>query len=284
MTQIPPAPIAPRALARELEEAAPVVIDCRFDLADPGAGRAAFETGHIPGAVHFDLDEDLAGPAGAGGRHPLPDLAALAGKLAATGIDSDPPTPVVLYDDSRCAFAARLWWLLRYLGHDDVRLLDGGFRAWREAGLPVTTDVGVRGAGNFTARPRPSLVADIETVRAASAQRSALLVDAREAARYRGEVEPIDPVAGHIPGACNAPWTDATDDAGCLRDTGLQRRRWQDFGEEPVIVYCGSGVTACVDVWSLAVAGINDAKLYVGSFSQWCRDSDNPVATGQDPV
>lgn len=247
-----------------------VVIDCRFALADPGLGERQYVEGHIPGAVYLHLDRDLSGSkAMHGGRHPLPDPLVLARTFAAAGISSAPPSLVVVYDDSRFGFAARVWWLLRWLGHERVKLLDGGFAAWRAAGLPVSDAPATPRPATFVPRVQPEIVVDkahVETLPAGAA-----LVDSREERRYLGLEEPIDPVAGHIPGARNFPWLQVTDDKGLLRDADTQRQRWGDVAAaDEIVVYCGSGVTACVNLLALAEVGRDDAKLYAGSWSDWC--------------
>lgn len=285
-----------------------VIVDCRFSLMQPHLGRQQYEAGHLPGAYYLDLNQDLSSPVGRhGGRHPLPDPTVLADKLTAMGVTSE--TWVVAYDDSRFAFAARLWWLLRYLGHDRVAVLNGGWSAWQAAGLPTTTDLPLPRQGNFLPQPNLSAIVDIHRIRAglppieghqpsqAETVPPSLLIDSREAVRYRGESEPIDPVAGHIPGAINAPWQEVTDEQGFVRSLDWQRDRWHtllgDGTEIPessarpeisenleispeIIVYCGSGVTACVNLLSLHQVGI-PAKLYPGSWSDWCSYLIEPV-------
>ncbi|NJK34674.1 MAG: sulfurtransferase [Oscillatoriales cyanobacterium SM2_2_1] len=246
-----------------------VVIDCRFDLSAPTAGKVAYTEGHIPQSHYLDLNQDLSGAVGMfGGRHPLPDLAILSEKLTRIGI-SRGETTVVAYDDSRFAFAARLWWLLRYLGHERVALLDGGWQRWRALGYPITAEVPPKASSSpaFVPQPRPNWVVDYETVR--DRPDGTILIDSREGDRYRGEREPIDPIAGHIPGAINYCWLDTTDGQGILRpDHG---DRWSRLPtKNPPMVYCGSGVTACVNLLSLHLAGIDQAQLYAGSWSDWC--------------
>jgi thiosulfate/3-mercaptopyruvate sulfurtransferase len=246
-----------------------IVFDCRFSLADPDEGRARYLRGHVPGAHYLDLNRDLsAAPAPRGGRHPLPDPAEFAATLASYGVGPD--SQVVAYDDSRLAFAARLWWMMRSIGYRPPRLLDGGYQAFLEAGGEPETAV-----------PEPSPVApvavaefrgrcDIGGVRAAQA-RGAVLVDAREERRYLGLEEPIDPVAGHIPGAINRPWQGVTSPGGVVREPDRLREHWGDALEaQELVVYCGSGVTACVNLFSLALLGREDAMLYAGSWSDWC--------------
>ncbi|MFV8818179.1 sulfurtransferase [Haliea sp. E17] len=247
-----------------------VIVDCRFDLGDPEAGQRAYLAGHIPGARYLHLNRDLSGPLGThGGRHPLPDPAVFATTLAQLGIGPD--TPVVAYDDSRFAYAARLWWMMRSLGYRQPRLLNGGFAAWQAAGRAV--EQGEAPAASPVESPAPTDFrlradfADLPGRLAAGAQ----LVDSRENARYRGEIEPIDPVAGHIPGAVNHPWQGVTDPAGKLLDEAALRAHWGDtLTAEHLVVYCGSGVTACVNLFSLVQLGREDAILYPGSWSDWC--------------
>jgi thiosulfate/3-mercaptopyruvate sulfurtransferase len=253
----------------------PVVFDCRFALAEPDAGRCQYLAGHIPGACYLDLNRDLSGPVGAhGGRHPLPEPAAFAALLAAYGVG--PETEVVAYDDSRLAFAARLWWLMRALGYRPPRLLDGGYRAWLDSGGTPATEVPEARWDSASPDLPPGEGGryrgwcDIAGLRQAQGS-GALLVDSREAPRYQGLEEPIDPVAGHIPGAINRPWPGVTGADGSVRDEAGLRAHWGDALEaEQLVVYCGSGVTACVNLFSLALLGREDAILYAGSWSDWC--------------
>lgn len=249
-----------------------IVVDCRFALADPALGERQYAEAHIPGAVYLHLDRDLSGTKSThGGRHPLPDIGALAAKLSAAGINSEPPTRVIAYDDSRFGFAARLWWLLRYLGHERVQVLDGGFAAWRAASLPVSNVPAQPRVARFISRVQKDRVVDIDYVKKLGEHSGAVLVDSREERRYLGLEEPIDPIAGHIPGARNFPWQQVTDDAAFVQSTGAQQQRWGAVASaEEIVVYCGSGVTACVNLLSLAEIGRDDAKLYVGSWSDWC--------------
>ena len=263
--------VSPEWLAANTENPQVVIIDCRFSLADSESGQKQYQESHIPGAFYLDLNRDLASAVGKhGGRHPLPNMGELAEKLSAIGINSS-ETLVVAYDDSRLAFAARLWWLLRYVGHSKVALLDGGFSAWKAAGYPVTNTLPQPREGKFVVQLQPDLVVDIETVKERKDLAGAVLIDSRESERYAGLREPIDPIAGHIPGAVNYPWQEVTDETGKVRSTSAQKQRWAQLetGAE-IIVYCGSGVTACVNLLSLEIAGIPDAKLYVGSWSDWC--------------
>lgn len=271
-------------LARRLGDPSVVIADCRFELANPGAGRAAYDQGHIPGAVYLDLERDLSGPKRAhGGRHPLPDREEFCRKLGVLGIDET--LTVVAYDVPQAPVAPRLWWMLRYLGCDRVRVLDGGWPAWIAAAQPVSRDVPSRAARRFVARPRPELVVDIQDVRRASAEGGACLVDSRAPERYRGEVEPLDPVAGHIPGALNLPWTETLDPAGRLKPRTALAERFGGLGPAAgIVVYCGSGVSACANLLAMDEAGLTGARLYPGSWSDWCSYPDNPVASAATPA
>jgi thiosulfate/3-mercaptopyruvate sulfurtransferase len=267
--------VSPAWLHEHLNDRNLVILDCRFSLADAQMGRQQYNVGHIPGAHYMDLNQDLSSPVGKhGGRHPLPDVGELTKKLGATlavsakqpGIHSD-STQVIVYDDG-LAFAARCWWLLRYLGHDAVRVLDGGFKGWVAAGYGVTNEVPIAQPGEFVARVRSEWVVDIGAVRARKDLPNVVLIDSREGDRYRGEREPIDPIAGHIPGAVNYPWIDMLDGNGYLMPDDGQR--WANLEADEIMVYCGSGVTACANLLSLEAAGVTGAKLYAGSWSDWC--------------
>lgn len=255
----------------------PVVADCRFALADPAAGEAAYREAHVPTAVYLHLERDLSAPrAATGGRHPPPAPADFASAMRRAGLSSG--RLLVAYDDSRGAFAARLWWLARYFGHDRVCVLDGGIGAWTRAGLPLETSVPVPRAGDFTARPRERMRIDYEALAPLVSGREVVLVDSREPRRYAGLEEPIDPLAGHVPGALNRPWAGATrEQDGCFLDAHAQRERWQGVDTQKLVVYCGSGVTACVNLLSLELAGIRGARLYPGSWSDWCSRPGAPL-------
>ncbi len=245
-----------------------VVVDCRFSLADTEEGRQQYLKGHIPGAHYLHLDEDLSGETGQhGGRHPLPEPQAFCDRLAAIGIARD--TPVVAYDASRFAFASRLWWMMGALGFSNVRVLDGGFHAWVNLGGALESSL--PDAAAVTAHQAEAYLnlVDFESVREAQ-QASKLLIDSREAPRYQGLEEPIDPVAGHIPGALNFPWQEATDANGLALSVEAHKQRWASVQDDELVVYCGSGVTACANLLSLAIAGRSDASLYGGSWSDWC--------------
>jgi thiosulfate/3-mercaptopyruvate sulfurtransferase len=256
---------------------APTLLDVRWALGGP-PGREEYERGHIPGAVFIDLDAELAGPAGPGGRHPLPETEAFEAAIRAAGVRED--APVVVYDAANAMGAARAWWLLRYFGHPDVRVLDGGYAAWVTARYPVSTETVVPEAGDFKARPGGMPVLDARS--AASVAERGVLLDARAPERFRGEEEPIDPVAGHIPGAVNAPATGNVDADGRFLAAEELRQRFSAAGAAPGVdvgAYCGSGVTAAHEVLALELAGF-PAALYVGSWSEWITDPGRPVARG----
>ncbi|MGH1562786.1 sulfurtransferase [Mumia sp. DW29H23] len=267
------------ALATLVENGEVVVLDVRYVLGGE-PGRAAYQAGHVPGAAYVDMDTELADPPGDGrrGRHPLPDPARFATAMRAHGVRSG--VPVVVYDGADGTAAARAWWLLTYHGHPDVRLLDGGFAAWEAAGLPVASEEAVVEPGDFVADPGHLPVVDADG--AARVGRDGVLLDARVTPRYRGEVEPIDPVAGHVPGAVSAPTFDNVDADGRWRPAEVLADRFVGLGAVPgreVAVYCGSGVTAAHEVLALWRVGV-DAALYAGSWSEWVSDPTRPVATG----
>ena len=258
----------------------PRVLDVRWTPLGP-PGFVGYRVGHLPGAVFVDLDRDLAGPPGAGGRHPLPDPKVLAGVMRRAGITER--TEVVVYDEADSTAAARAWWVLRHAGHQRVRVLDGGLRAWRAADLPVSTEEPDPAPGTVAARTGCMPVLDA-TGAAATARRGVLL-DVRTAERYRGEVEPLDPVAGHIPGAVNAPTGGNVGPDGRFLPPETLRARFSALGVRDGVrvgVYCGSGVTAAHTVLALKVAGLPGA-LYAGSWSEWITDRSRPVARGPEP-
>jgi thiosulfate/3-mercaptopyruvate sulfurtransferase len=276
-----------RTLARELDRGACIVVDCRFTLTDPAAGRAAYERGHIPGARYAHLDHDLARPPSvAEGRHPLPDRERFAATLGSFGIGTD--DTVVAYDEGSGAVAARLWWLLGWVGHERRAVLDGGFAAWQEAGLPVEQRQPIVVARRYEASPGSHADRVVATSAIADAVAGGdLLVDARAAPRYRGEQEPIDPKAGHIPGARNRPFSANVTSAGRFRPAGeLKTELAELLGSrrpEQLIAMCGSGVTACHLLLAMEVAGLPGGRLYAGSWSEWIRDPARPIKTGPEP-
>jgi thiosulfate/3-mercaptopyruvate sulfurtransferase len=263
------------------------IIDCRFDLQDVNAGRAAFLAGHIPGARYADLNRDLSSPVTAtSGRHPLPDPGVFARRMGELGVGAK--TQVIAYDAANAAYAARLWWLLRWVGHEAVAVLDGGYAAWLAAGGAVETGSGADAAVKpFSAKPGSAPSIDTAKLAATLGSARHLLIDARAAERYAGKVEPIDPVAGHVPGALNHPFSENLDAAGkFLAPEELQRRWRARLGSRQasqIVAMCGSGVTACHNLLSLEVAGLPGAALYPGSWSEWIRDAERPVARGDSP-
>ncbi|MFF7971198.1 rhodanese-like domain-containing protein [Streptomyces sp. NPDC007905] len=273
-------------LAHDLAgQAPPVLLDVRWQLSTAKAagapafdGRAEYAAGHIPGAVFVDLDRELASAAGEHGRHPLPDLAEFGAAMRRAGVSA--ARPVVVYDGGQGWAAARAWWLLRWTGHPDVRVLDGGLPSWRGE---LSTQAHAPAEGDF--EPAPGAAGLLDADGAAALARSGVLLDARAGERYRGEVEPIDRVGGHIPGAVSAPTTENVGPDGRFLPAADLRDRFKALGvseEAPVGVYCGSGVSGAHEVLALAVAGI-PAALYVGSWSEWSADPSRPVAVGPDP-
>lgn len=257
------------------------IADVRASLTDPGAGRRLYDAGHLPGAFFLNLEGDLSGPVGEhGGRHPLPDMFAFAATLRDHGVGDE--SEVVVYDDSGGMFAARLWWLLRYAGFDRVRVLDGGLSAWTAAGLPLSQDVLSPEPHALTLRLRPEMLVNMAEVRGRLGDERVKLFDARAPERYRGEVEPLDKKAGHIPGAFNKPFTENLE-GGLFKSPERLRERFAEIRDgDEVILYCGSGVTAAHNALALDEAGIRGAKLYVGSWSDWSSYDENPVATDEN--
>ncbi|MBT8089454.1 MAG: sulfurtransferase [Gammaproteobacteria bacterium] len=272
------------ALKSQIDDSNLRIIDCRFDLADPGAGRRAYMQGHIPGAVFADLDRDLAAPISPqSGRHPLPDVNTFAATLGRLGIGN--ASDVIVYDAGNGAVAARAWWLLRWLGHTRVRLLDGGFAHWITTAGPIVSGAERFSELRFRPDPRDHMVlttAELESDLDAIA--GLRLYDARDAARFRGDIEPIDPVAGHIPGSLSLPFPVSLDTNGRWKSKQALEALWLSvLGEDrntPWAVMCGSGVTACHLAISGVEAGYREPRLYVGSWSEWIRDSERPVGLG----
>ena len=269
-------------LRRHLHDPAWVIFDCRHELMNPEAGAQAYAESHIPGARFAHSDRDLAGPrTGRNGRHPLPDPAAFMAWLGANGVDAT--KQLVAYDYAGGASAARLWWMLRWLGHEDVAVLDGGWDAWVQAGAPVSREAPSIQPAPFSGKPS-ALWVDADYVQAHLGDRSMVIVDARSPERYRGETEPIDPVAGHIPGALNRLYKDNLGPDGRFKppeellaafDSLLQGR-----SAEQVVHQCGSGVSACHNILAMEIAGLTGSRLYPGSWSEWCADPARPVARG----
>lgn len=292
--------ITPRQLAARLEDRDLAVIDCRFDLGRPEWGREAYASARIPHALYAHLDHDLSGKVSAStGRHPLPPIDEMAARLGRWGIDAQ--VQVVAYDQSSAAYAARLWWLLRWLGHAKVAVLDGGFAAWQEERLPLDTTPldsrpqarRERPARRFEPRPDAEMLMSTTELEGLIGSRQftaadVVLIDGRSADRFAGRNETIDPVAGHIPGARNHPFTGNVDAAGRFLPRGTLRERFANTLEgvppDAAICMCGSGVTACHNLLAMEVAGLQGARLYAGSWSEWIRDPKRPVAVCNDPV
>lgn len=261
-----------------------LVVDCRFSLADSEQGRRAYHASHIPNALYAHLDQDLSAPVirGRTGRHPLPDMETIVHTFSQWGIDEY--VQVVAYDDGAGMVAGRLWWLLRWLGHDGVAVLDGGWARWRQDGRSETQEIPQPAPRTFTPHVRAHMVTDAGAVRAAFDDPSVRMIDARAGERYRGEQEPIDPVAGHIPTALCAPCSENVGADGRFLPPEALRARFQELlgnvAADRVISYCGSGVTACHNLLAMAHAGLGDGKLYPGSWSEWITDPSRPIATG----
>ncbi|MCS7061974.1 MAG: sulfurtransferase [Anaerolineae bacterium] len=271
-------------LAHHLDDLSWLIVDCRFSLADASAGRRRYEDSHIPGAMYAHLNDDLSGPIipGVTGRHPLPAVETAARTFGRLGIHSG--VRVVAYDDMGGALgAARLWWMLRWLGHDAVQVLDGEWQAWLAGGYPTRAGVETRPPAAFIARPRAERIATAEDVETMRLNPSCRVLDARSAARFHGREETIDPVAGHIPGALSAPYTDNLTPQGTFRSaTELRGYYLALLGDTPAdqtVVYCGSGVSATHSILAMQVAGLGEARLYPGSWSEWITDPRRPVAS-----
>ncbi|MFJ1303009.1 sulfurtransferase [Pseudomonadota bacterium AL_CKDN230030165-1A_HGKHYDSX7] len=272
-------------LAARLGEPDVRVFDVRHDLMDHAAGRRAFDAAHIPGAIYLDHEKELAAPrTGKNGRHPLPERGALAGLMAAHGVT--PRTLVVAYDASGGMYAAHLWWMLRWMGHDHVVVLDGGWQAWQAAGQAEASGPQAAVAPQQGVTPAPSLAptVDADAVLANIAQPAFTVIDARAANRYRGEVEPMDPVAGHIPGALNRPNGENLGADGRFKPADQLRDEFERLldgrAPETIVHQCGSGITACHNLLSMEIAGLGGSRLYPGSWSEWCSDPARPVAKG----
>ena len=282
-----PALLSVRELSERLEDESVRVVDCRFSLSEPEWGLREYSRSHIPGAVYAHLERDLSGPVvkGRTGRHPLPDPQQLVHRVAGWGIH--PGSHVVAYDSSSGMFAARLWWLMRWLGHEQVSVLDGGFEAWRNQQLPCSVRVPRLTMSQYTAQLNASLVATAEQVSRRVGQGTGGLIDARAEARYRGEEEPLDPVAGHIPTARCLPHQWLTRPDGTFLPPAELRSILQPVVDsappDGVIAYCGSGVSACQVALAAAIAGLPEMRLYAGSWSEWITDPARPVRTGEDP-
>lgn len=256
------------------------IVDCRFQLGNPTFGVKAYEEGHIPGAVYFHLEKDLSGEvAEHGGRHPLPEMGDFQQVLEEAGISND--TEVIAYDGGEGAFAARLWWLLKYVGHEKVHILDGGFKEWATANYPTTVETHTYPRANFNIHIQEEMLVSVEEVKQATIDEKTILIDSRENRRYLGLEEPIDKKCGHIPTAINKVWMEAFEN-GRFKSPDGQAERFADLDkDQPMIVYCGSGVTATPNYIALKEAGFSDVKLYAGSFSDWISYTEHEVHTGK---
>jgi len=273
-------------LKLHLEDKNWAVVDCRFSLDNTGRGRQDYLKAHIPGAVYAHLDENLSGKMipGKTGRHPLPEIKSLATALSAYGIDAD--TQVVVYDDATGTMAARLWWLLQWAGHRNAAVLDGGWLSWVRSGLPERSGLESRRPAHFVPREVTGAYVTAAQVQEFRNDPHYVILDARSGPRFRGEVEPIDPVAGHIPGAVSVPCEENVTAEGRFHSPDRLRRRFENYVKsvppENVICYCGSGVTAAHNILAIAHAGLGRARLYAGSWSEWITDATRPIATGSE--
>ena len=276
--------VSTEQLAQQLDDPNWIVFDCRFTLTNTEAGRSAYRQGHIPGARYVHLDEDMSSAiTPASGRHPLPEVQVFADKLSRWGVDSR--KQVVVYDDSFGSMAVKMWWLLRWLGHDNVALLNGNWQLWVKHKLPVTTELSKIIPAHFEPHVRSELLVDTEEVDFARRERCSVLIDARSEQRFSGEQEPLDKVAGHIPGALNWVYEENLDFDGTYLPADELKEAYINLmhGLKPqqVIHTCGSGVTACHNMLAMEIAGLHGSKLYAGSWSEWITDPKRPVATGE---
>ncbi len=268
-----------------LESERPLVLfDCRHQLTAPEAGLQAWQESHLPGAFYAHLDTDQAGPKvpGVSGRHPLPDREILAKWLGQRGVETG--VQVVVYDDAGGAIAARLWWMLQWLGHEQVAVLNGGVQAWQNANFPMDNEEPKMRLANFAAKKSEYVAIEVDQVEDSIASRELCLLDARDGARYRGEVEPFGPVAGHVPGAHSMPFAENLHE-GFFKSIDELKQRFANYSERgDVVCYCGSGVTGCHNILAMVHAGMEKVPaLYTGSWSEWSLDSTRPVATGASP-
>lgn len=261
-----------------------MIFDCRFQLDNPAWGRGEYDQSHVPGAMYAHLDDDLAAPkTGTTGRHPLPDPDDFVQWLGEHGVDAD--KQVVAYDQDGGMYASRLWWMLRWLGHESAAVLNGGWAAWNAAGYPVSDERVEAKPATFKARVRDDLWLTSDQLVSALEANQVRLIDARGAPRFRGETEPLDPVAGHVPGAVNLPFMGSLDERGHFKDAQALKERFESvIGDAPasqVVHMCGSGVTACHSLLAMEVAGLEDSRIYPGSWSEWITDPERPVETGE---
>lgn len=274
--------IEPEWLNEHLTDKNTRVVDCRFKLGNPHESRLLYERSHIPGAVYFDLEQDLSGSvADHGGRHPLPETIHFQERLQDAGIDNE--TTVIVYDGKEGAFASRMWWLLKYVGHERVYILNGGFNSWVSSGYSTEDSVKHNQKTNYTVNQQKDMLASYEEVKdiALKGTESAVLIDSRESKRYLGIEEPIDRVPGHIPTAINKPWLEGYEN-GYFKPRADQEKRFTELDQNlPIIVYCGSGVTATPNYIALKEAGFKNVRLYAGSYSDWVSYKENPVSSSE---
>lgn len=273
--------ISTDALASQLDEF--VIVDCRYDLKDESWGAGQYRAGHIPGAVYASLSHDLAGPAtGRNGRHPIPTAEAMQATFGRLGIGPD--TQVVMYDQDTGMWASRMWWMLRYMGHDAAAVLDGGWAKWTREGRPVRTGEETRPRVTFTGRPRPEFRVDLRDVEKRLGDPSMLLVDARAPERFEGRTEPLDRLPGHIPGAVNHFYKSNMAPDGTLLPPEALREQFESLlsghSADEAVMYCGSGVSACHNLLAMEHAGLHGTRLYPGSWSEWSSDPGRPVEKG----
>lgn len=275
--------LPPQTLYEHLDDPRWIVLDCRFNLADTQEGRREYEAGHLRGAFYADLERDLSGArSGSNGRHPFPDPALFAALLEGFGTRDE--TQIVAYDDGGDMFAARLWFLCRWIGHDAAAVLDGGLRGWQDAGYRTTAESSVaRARGSVTVHLRPELTVDADRVLAQLESRELCIVDARTVERFRGDVEPIDRKAGHIPGARNRCFKEDYDEGGRFKSPEILRAEFSRYGSPERIVHqCGSGVSAAVNALAMEIAGLHGTRIYPGSWSEWCSSDERPVEAGPE--
>ncbi len=273
--------VTPNWLKEHINDEKLVIVDCRADLFDKKYGKRKYEEGHIKGAFFIDVKKDLAAEAKEhGGRSPLPELDALKEKLESIGISND--KTIVAYDEALLAGAERFWWMLKFLGHEKVHILNGGINAWVDAGYPLVKAVPATEKGKFILSPREDIRTDVHYVKNNLYKEGFVIVDSRAPERYRGEVEPIDPKAGHIPGAKNYHWKDVLDAKGNFKSKEELKEIFKDLERyEEIVLQCGSGIDACGNFAAMDEIGLKP-KLYVGSWSDWVSYGDNPVATGEE--
>jgi thiosulfate/3-mercaptopyruvate sulfurtransferase len=281
--------ISPEDLLPYLKDPKWAVVDCRFDLFEPAKGEQDYLRSHIPGAVYAHLERDLSAlPTGTNGRHPLPATDDLISTFTKWGIGES--VQVVAYDDRGGGFAARLWWCLRYMGHESVAVLDGGFPSWERAGFPTRSGKEIRSPVNFKSQERDAMLVDLDQMISIVGATDALILDARAPERFRGDEEPIDPIAGHIPGAMNRFWDLNLNEDDRFHPAMVLKAEYEDVlgiaSPQSVIVYCGSGVTSCHNLLAMTHAGLHGARLYLGSWSEWCADQARPIeiGTGSQPA